>query len=65
MKEKTNKYKGYKVFQENYLMLYSDILLADIDVTLEKINEGLELMDNIPFDKIIFRFQNKNFFLKY
>jgi len=62
IKEKIKKYRGYEVFQENYLMLYSDILLADINVVLEKIDEGLKLINDIPFNKIIFRLQNKNFF---
>ena len=64
IKEKIKKFKGYQVFEENLLMLYSDRLIADTDIVLEMINDQLKLFDNIPFNKIIFQFQEINFLLR-
>lgn len=62
---KIKKYSDYETFNENNLFVYSDALLVDEKVLITLINEKLHFIDNIPFDKIVFRFQNKNHLLKY
>ena len=65
IKEKVKKYKGYEIFEENYLILYSDRLIADKETIMKIVNEKLTLISNIPFDKIIFRIQGMNYYFSY
>jgi len=65
IKEKIKKYKGYDIFEHNYLMLYSDRLIADKEVIIKMVNKKLMSISDIPFDKIILRIQDMNYYLIY
>jgi len=63
IKQKMIKFMEYQKFNENFLLIYSEVLNVSPLKIISLINKELKFIVNIPFNKIVVRFQNNNYLL--